>query len=74
MSSLNMDTRSLVLRTGYTARYGPRLGKFWIYTIQSGQSFQRRIRDRKLKRVWQLFRSMKTLSKGLYRIVAPKQK
>jgi hypothetical protein len=69
--NLPMDKRSVLLRTRFSSKYGPRLDA-WIYIIQGGLDFQKRLGTPGYNHVDDMMKGHKKLFHGVYSLRAPK--
>jgi len=70
LTSLPMDQQSVVLRTRHSDIYGPKIGSY-VYVVQSGLDFQRRLRLPKQKGIWVIMKDRQRVSPGLFTIGFP---
>jgi hypothetical protein len=68
--ALPMDERSVILRTRFTSKYGPRLDA-WIYIVQNGLNFQQLLAKPQYNGIDQMMRYHTRVSKGFYTIQIP---
>lgn len=71
--NLPMDKKSLILRTRFSSKYGPRLDA-WIYIVQNGLDFQKRLGRSGDLRVDDMMKGHKKLFRGVFSIHVPKPK
>ena len=67
MIGLNMDQKSIVLRTIFSKSYGSTLDRSWVYFIHEGKHFQKYLK-KGYKNVRNFIRSRKFVSPGLFTI------
>lgn len=68
--NLPMDDKTVLLRTRHTSRYGPRIGSY-VYIVQGGKDFQKRLADPKTRRVNSMMEHRKKGRPGFFTIGIP---
>lgn len=71
--NLPMDQHSVIVRTRFTSKYGPRLDA-WIYILQQGPHFQTMLKDPKHEKVDAMMVNYKNIVRGLFTIHVPTPK
>jgi hypothetical protein len=66
---LKMDQHSVVLRTRYSDRFGPRRNDKWLYVIQGGLDFQSRLSNQRYHNIDAMMSHRKPITEGFFSIL-----
>ena len=67
---LNMDDRTVVLRTRHSNKYGPKIGQY-LYIVQGGKDFQKRLADAATHGLWNMMNARQPGRPGFFTIGIP---
>ncbi len=66
--ALFRDKKSVIVRTLASRKYRPALDYIWVYILQSGLDFHKKLKSKKTRSVWSLAKQMKKVSRGVYEL------
>ena len=49
-----MDAKSLIIRTIFTTAYGAPLDRKWVYIVQAGLHYQKKLKVKKINKVYRI--------------------
>lgn len=70
ITNLPMDSKSLIIRTRFTSKYGSRLDA-WIYILHKGKHFQKMVKKSSVQKVDHSMKPLKKVVRGLFTVKVP---